>query len=175
MDGSGRKGAGSHSSRHDEERVTLSLSDAAEYLLEECRMVLPGLQALFGFQLIAVFSDRFARDLSPFEQRLHLVAIGLVAIAIALIMTPAAYHRQRGAQEIRESFVTLSTRLVLSSMVPLALAISIDFHLIARLILGGRRVWFAGAGLLAVFTVLWFALPASRVLRNAFGTRKSRA
>ena len=80
--------------REPEEREAVSLSQAAEYLLEEARMVLPGLQALFGFQLIAVFSTRFADDLTPAEQRLHLLAILLVVVAIALIMTPAAYHRQ---------------------------------------------------------------------------------
>jgi len=37
----------------------LPLSKAAQLLLEECRMVLPGIQALFGFQLIVVFNSRF--------------------------------------------------------------------------------------------------------------------
>jgi hypothetical protein len=37
----------------------LSLEDALTHLLEECRMVLPGVQALFGFQLIAVFNRSF--------------------------------------------------------------------------------------------------------------------
>ncbi len=43
----------------------LSLTQAAQVLLDECRMVLPGIQALFGFQLIAVFSPRFAEALGP--------------------------------------------------------------------------------------------------------------
>jgi len=37
-------------------------------------MVLPGIQALFGFQLIAVFSDGFANKLTRAEQRLHFFA-----------------------------------------------------------------------------------------------------
>src|SRR6266481_2681346 len=53
----------------------LPLSKAAEYLLDECRMVLPGIQALFGFQLIAVFNARFEEKLSFSELRLHLLAI----------------------------------------------------------------------------------------------------
>ena len=57
-------------------------------------MVLPGVQALFGFQLIAVFNTGFAEKLSHGEQRVHLLALALVAMAGALIMTPAAYHRQ---------------------------------------------------------------------------------
>lgn len=34
-------------------------------------MVSPGIQALFGFQLIAVFNSRFAEELTEREQRLH--------------------------------------------------------------------------------------------------------
>jgi len=71
-----------------------SRSDTVTHLLEECRMVLPGIQALFGFQLIAVFNPAFSEKLHWYEQCLHLTAIGLVAIAVALVMTPAAYHRQ---------------------------------------------------------------------------------
>ncbi|MEO7099505.1 MAG: DUF6328 family protein [Luteolibacter sp.] len=51
----------------------LPLSKAVLLLLEECRMVLPGIQALFGFQLIAVFNSRFAEALSRTEQSLHLL------------------------------------------------------------------------------------------------------
>ena len=65
-----------------EERQELTLSEAAQTLLDECRMVLPGIQALFGFQLIAVFNDRFARELNRFDQCLHFAAISLVALAI---------------------------------------------------------------------------------------------
>jgi len=97
-------------------RESLSLHDAAELILEECRMVLPGIQALFGFQLIAVFSDGFAR-LTLAEQRIHLLAIVLVVIAAAFVMTPAAYHRQTGAREVPSEFITLSTRLLLFGMI----------------------------------------------------------
>lgn len=42
----------------------ISLSEAVTHLLEECRMVLPGIQALFGFQLIVVFNPTFYEKLS---------------------------------------------------------------------------------------------------------------
>jgi len=42
-----------------ERKEKLPLSQAVSHLLEECRMVLPGLQALFGFQLVAVFNTAF--------------------------------------------------------------------------------------------------------------------
>lgn len=68
----------------------LSLEKAATHLLEECRMVLPGVQALFGFQFVAVFSSEFGRQLSAREQLAHLIALLLVATAAALVMAPAA-------------------------------------------------------------------------------------
>jgi hypothetical protein len=71
-------------------KETLPLSEAVTHLLEECRMVLPGVQGLFGFQLIAVFNSTFRERLTSTEQIIHLVAIGLVAMSVALVMAPAA-------------------------------------------------------------------------------------
>ena len=59
----------------------LDLAQAATTLVDECRMVLPGIQAIFGFQLIAAFNERFAKELGPGEQLLHLAAMCLVALA----------------------------------------------------------------------------------------------
>ncbi|HJW26083.1 MAG TPA: DUF6328 family protein [Rhodocyclaceae bacterium] len=140
----------------------LPLSQAAQNLLEECRMVLPGIQALFGFQLIAVFNDGFASKLDRPEQLLHLAAIGLVVVAMALVMTPAAYHRQALPKTVTDHFIGLSSRLLLWSMFPLALGIAMDFYLIANLVTGRQGLAAAlAAGLLALFFALWLALPWS--------------
>ena len=155
----------------EEKKEELSLSKAAEYLLDECRMVLPGIQALFGFQLVAVFNSAFGEKLSPSEQRLHLLAIALVAIAVAIIMTPAALHRQRGAYEVTDTFVRVSSRLLLWSMVPLALSISLDFYLVSRVITGTRLVSLCGVAMFALFSALWFLLPRARGLQKAIGGR----
>lgn len=45
----------------------IPLSEAVTHLLEECRMVLPGIQALFGFQLIVVFNPAFNERLNGTE------------------------------------------------------------------------------------------------------------
>jgi hypothetical protein len=144
----------------DQDREELPLSKAAQYLLEECRMVLPGIQALFGFQLIAVFNSTFSQKLSPIEQRMHLVALGLVAIAAALIMTPASIHRHIGAREVSDRFISISTKLLVISMYPLALGISTDFYLIARMILESPPIAFILALLLLMTCcTLWFIYP----------------
>src|SRR5206468_924964 len=146
----------------------LSLSKAITHLLEECRMVLPGIQALFGFQLIAVFNSTFRERLNSTEQTLHLAAIGLVAIAVALVMAPAALHRQTNPQAATQDFITIATRLLLLSMFPLMLGICFDFFLIARLILNNTliSVLFSTV-LLVVFATLWFLLPRLTSLQKS--------
>ena len=142
------------------ETEDLSLSDAVTHLLEECRMILPGLQALLGFQLIAVFSAAFEDRLSPGEQRIHLLALALLAIAGALVMAPAAYHRQTRPRQVSEHFLLLSGRLLLIALVPLMLGIALDFYLIARVILGEVFLRLALASCLVVFVSgLWFVFP----------------
>lgn len=154
------------------EREELPLSKAAEYLLDECRMVLPGIQALFGFQLIAVFSPAFEAKLSHREQCGHLVAIGLIAVAVAMIMTPAALHRRSGAQHVTARFLRLSTRLLLWSMLPLAVSLCIDFYLIARVIVGGTIVAWLSLALFGVFVLLWGVLPRLETLQKAIEGRR---
>src|SRR4051794_8146312 len=112
----------------------VKLDSAAAHLLEECRMVLPGIQALFGFQLIAVFNQGFGEKLSSGEQQLHFVALFLVAVSAALVMSPAAIHRHTQQRTVSERFVWLSSWLLLMSMFPLALGLSLDVYLIARIV-----------------------------------------
>lgn len=148
----------------------LPLSKAAEYLIEECRMILPGIQALFGFQLIAVFNSTFDEKLTTLEQRLHLLAIVLVGVAIVIIMTPAAYHRQTDPQDITQRFIKLATRLMLFSMVPLMISLCLELYLISHLILHNVLLSLGiTAGMLIVFLALWFGLPHSEALKRIFG------
>jgi hypothetical protein len=155
----------------DEPHEELPLSKAAQYLLEECRMVLPGIQALFGFQLVVVFSPGFEQKLNGTEQLLHFFAMVLVALAVAIIMTPAALHRGTGSKLVTETFIGTSARLLLSSMLPLAVAISIEFYLIARVIIGSKWVWLLALLLFGIFSFLWFLLPRVHALQRAITRR----
>jgi hypothetical protein len=135
------------------------LSEAVSHLLEECRMVLPGIQALFGFQLVAVFNRRF-QDLPHADQVLHLAAIALIALSAGLVMTPAAYHREIEPNAVSERFLRVSTRLLLVGMLFLAVGISSDFFILATLIIQNRTIPASAAALLlAALVFLWFAFP----------------
>jgi hypothetical protein len=60
-----------------------SLKDEMRNVVEEARMVIPGIQALFGFQTMAVFNNRF-EDLPQPAVVAYLIGLGLLALAIGL-------------------------------------------------------------------------------------------
>ena len=143
-----------------EEAKTESLDQEANHVIEEARMVLPGIQTLFGFQLIAVFNSRFETAFVPVDQYLHLAALVLVALAIVLIMTPAAYHRQAERGLVSRYFTDLASRLLTAALAPLLLAIVLEVFLVCKIILKTTPVSaLIAAGLFAVFAWSWFVFP----------------
>jgi hypothetical protein len=143
-----------------------SLEDQAKQVVEEARMVLPGIQALFGFQLIAVFNQRYA-ELSTTEQYMHLVALILIGVSVALIMTPAAYHRQAEPGQVSRYFIALTSQLLALAMLVLALGICLDIYIVARLTLMNSPASAAIAGsLLSVYLGAWFVFPRLKMWRR---------
>jgi L-asparagine transporter-like permease len=143
-----------------------SLEEETRTVIEEARMVLPGIQALFGFQLIAVFNNRF-QDLTHTEQLLHLIALLLLAVSIALIMTPAAYHRIAERGMVSRRFVELASRFLECAMLPLMLSITIDLFLLTRFILDNSTLSAAvGVVTILMFISLWYLFPWTQKLRT---------
>ena len=142
------------------------LKDQARNMLDEARMVLPGVQALLGFQLIAVFNQRF--ESLDFElQAIHLTALLLVTLSVVLIMAPAAYHRIVERDRISDYFVRLASLLIAGAMIPLAAGISLDIYVIARMVLASTALSaVVAAATVLVFCSLWFVFPLLRRSRQ---------
>jgi hypothetical protein len=144
-----------------------SLSGSVSHLLEEARMLIPGAQAFIGFQLVVVFSNRFADTLDRTEQTAHLLAMACSIIAMVLLMTPALYHREAESGWISRGFVNLSTKILGAATPLLGASVALDFYLIARVVTQDRGVAIAAAAALAlVIALLWFLLPRIRPLRD---------
>ena len=128
-------------------------------------MVLPGIQALFGFQLIAVFNQRYT-ELPSTEQHLHLAALILTATSVALIMTPAAYHRQAEPGQVSRYFVTLASRIMAPALLTLALGICFDVFIVAKMTLAETDVSALLAGILfVIYLGAWFVFPRLKAHR----------
>jgi len=98
-----------------------------------------------------------------------------VALAVALVMTPAALHRRHGSREVTDTFIHVSSLLLLASMVPLAAGLALDFHLIAKLILeDGRIAMVCGVTLFTLLLAFWFAFPRAERLLDALASLRER-
>jgi hypothetical protein len=127
-------------------------------VLTEARVVLPGAQALLGFQLAAMLTDAFAR-LPQSSQYLHLASLLLIAASIVFLMAPAAFHRIVERGEDSERLQRFSSAMVLAALVPLGIGIAGDFYVVANKVLNDQGVALALASAsLLFFFALWFGV-----------------
>jgi Family of unknown function (DUF6328) len=136
-----------------------------DQLLQELRVVLPGVQVLFAFLLIAPFSSRFAQ-VDDFERDIYFVALLLAAVAVALLMAPSIQHRILFRRDQKRYLVNLGSALMIAGMTALAFAIVLSLVFVAHFLFGPGAAFAAGGLSFVAFAVLWYALPIERRLTN---------
>lgn len=135
-------------------------------LLNELRVVLPGVQVLFAFLLTVPFTNRFQR-VSETQERVFFVTFLLTMLATGLLIAPSAYHRLRWRQHDKEQMLITSNRLAISGMGLLALALSGAVYLVTDLIFeSAAAVALVTAATLAFLFWFWYGLPLMRRVRD---------
>jgi hypothetical protein len=135
------------------------LATKIDQLLTEARVIIPGAQALFGFQFVAMLTTGFDR-LSHTSKVIHAIALGLIAINVVLLMTPAALHRLSYGGEESEEFLRIGSALVIAAPVFLAAGIAAETYVVAQKVF--EDVSWCMTGALATFggmIFLWYAVP----------------
>jgi hypothetical protein len=134
-----------------------------DQLLTEARVVLPGAQALLGFQLAVILTHAF-ETLPAQAKTVHALALGLVALCTILLMAPAAYHRIVYAGEAAPQLHQLGSKFLLAATLALALGLSADVYVVIGRIVG-QAVGLGTAMLcLGALVGLWHVSPL--VLRS---------
>ena len=135
----------------DEER------DRWKELLEELRVVHPGVQVMFAFLLTAPFAQGFS-ELDDFGKRGFLVALLGAATASICIIGTTAYHRMN-RETSRTQRLRIGIYLARLAFVALAIAMTSAILIVTRYIFGAGVgiIAASAAGLLAVG--LWFIFP----------------
>src|SRR6266496_3228168 len=88
-------------------------------LLNELRVILPGIQVLLAVLLTAPFNQRFG-SLSEGNLTAFITALGCTAVATTLLMAPTTYHRLRFRQRDKERLLRLSNGFVIAGTAFLA-------------------------------------------------------
>ncbi len=142
--------------KQNEAGTLTSLDEKIKTVLIETRMVLPGAQALLGFQLIAMLEQGFASASIQRQgvARLQPAAIGASTV---LLMAPAAFHRIAEGGENTERMHRYSSRMLLGAMFLLALGVCGDYAMVLHKMT--TSYWIAtimSGAMLSFFYALWF-------------------
>lgn len=156
--GDERNGAGHGEDGRDEHQELVEL-------LNELRVVLPGVQVLFAFLLTIPFTGRF-KELSTFQETLFSVSFLFAAFALVLLMTPTAYHRIRFRAGDDEAMLRISNRLTIAGLACLAVSLEAAVLLVADLVHSGVLAAVAGVVVGLLLVGLWFVLPIARASRE---------
>jgi hypothetical protein len=98
--------------RHDGTGTPLSAK--VEQMLTEARVIIPGAQALLGFQLTVTLTRAFEQI--PFESKLaHAAALCCIALSVILLMAPAALHRISFAGEDSADFLKVGSVFIVAA------------------------------------------------------------
>jgi hypothetical protein len=135
------------------------LTTKIEQVLTEARVIIPGAQALLGFQFIAMLTAGFDEPAQTLKV-VHAIALALVAMNVILLMTPAALHRLSYDGADSESFFRAASAFVTTAPLFLAAGIAAESYVVLGKITESKLADAAyAAASFAVLVGFWYALP----------------
>jgi hypothetical protein len=135
------------------------LRDRYQTLLQELRVVLPGVQVLLAFLLTVPFSQRFG-ELDATGRNAYGFSMVTAALSVACLLTPTVFHRIGGRQE-RKSRLAWGIRLTIVGLLFLATSLVSGIWCVSRLVFGTSTAWLLTGLITASIALLWLALPVA--------------
>jgi O-antigen/teichoic acid export membrane protein len=140
-----------------EEVLDRNLSD----VLQELRVVLTGVQVLFGFLLTLAFTADLD-ERGPFATTVYTVTLMSIASATVVLIAPVSFHRVLFRRGRREELVSFADRSLMAGLGLLLVGITSALLLVLDVALG-RWPAVAGSGAVALLGILsWYAGPLRR-------------
>jgi Family of unknown function (DUF6328) len=127
-------------------------------LLQELRIVIPGVQVLFAFLLTVPFSQGFSK-LDALQRGVFFATLLCTAAATALLIAPSSHHRLLFRQGVREQRLKMGNLLAILGLVFLVPAMVGVVFVITDLIFGLALALAVTVLMTLSFGLLWFALP----------------
>lgn len=134
-------------------------------LLNELRVVLPGVTVLFAFLLAVPFAKGWDR-VTPFQRDVFLVAFLSTGIAVALLTAPSSYHRLRFRAGNKEHLVRVGNRLTIAGIAASAVSLEAVVLLVIDYVVSTGAAIGATAGFALLVLGLWYGLPLYARLRG---------
>jgi hypothetical protein len=135
-------------------------------LLNELRVVIPGVQVLFAFLLTVPFQNRFS-EATDLQHYVYLGTLLASAAATGFLVAPTGFHRILFQQGDKPLLIRNGTRMLLAGLISLWLAMSGATFLVVDFVFA-RGTSLAIA--LVVFVLLgglWFGVGLTRRLNES--------
>ena len=134
-------------------------------LLNELRVVLPGVTVLLAFLLAVPFAKGWPRTTS-FQRDVFVVAFLATALSVALLTAPSSYHRLRFRQGNKERMVRIGNRLSIAGIASSAVSLLAVVVLVMDYVVSRDAAIAAAAALFVVIALLWYGLALVAELRD---------
>lgn len=134
-------------------------------LLNELRVVLPGVQLLFGFMLTVPFSQGWGKA-TGFQRGLFFAVLCTVLISLACLVAPAAYHRARFRDGAKERNLHIANAFIRAGLLTLGLSLTGALVVIADYQFGTAAALLATTFGLLLFAWAWWLMPVADRMRG---------
>ena len=134
-------------------------------LLNELRVVLPGVTVLFAFLLAVPFAKGWSQ-VTSFQRDVFLVAFLATGVAVAFLTAPSSYHRLRFRAGDKARLVETASRLTIVGIAAFAVALEAVVMLVVDFVLSRGAAIAATSGFAVLLAWLWFGLPLVGRLRG---------
>lgn len=127
-----------------------------EELLQELRVMLPGVEILFAFLLSAVFASRFT-ELDDLGKTLFGVALTSAVLTVLIMLVPASLHRVGDMGRARR--VRVAARFQVIGSVTLGITLCVGFFVVTRLMFSTAPAAWLTALVASTWIGLWYVMP----------------
>ena len=134
-------------------------------LLNELRVVLPGVTVLLAFLLAVPFAKGWPKT-TTFQRDVFVVAFLATAVSVALLTAPSSYHRLRFRQANKEHIVKVGNRLTIAGIAASAVSLEAVVLLVMDYVLSLGAAIAAATSLFAVVAIFWYGLAFWAALRD---------
>ena len=122
-------------------------------LVQELRILLPGVQVLFAFLLTVPFTQVFTRATDA-QRLVYFLAFASTAVSAVLLIAPGVRHRARFRDRDKEALIESGNRLALGGTAFLAIAMTLVAVLVTEHLYGW--IWGVIAGIVVSALAVWF-------------------
>ncbi len=126
-------------------------------LLQEVRVLLPGVQILVAFLLTVPFDSAF-RQLDRLGRDLYGVSLGCSFVAVVVFIAPTALHRM-GHRRARSERLVWSIRLCRIGLAFLGASLTAALAVVTRDVFGDATAVVAVTACVALIVSAWVVLP----------------